>query len=1082
MNRVRRRFGCFFCIFMFDLGCAGAAELANQAFRIQYDSSGVRSLKRVNDAHDTEYIGTNGILGPLVVRYRTTPNGHWREVREILETEPETSDGRTISYVLGRLLPTLAARSTPSAAVGVGGLRALNDGRVPSIGGRGARAGGPGPSGGAPPQASFFTWTGARGETQWVQYAFPVEEEVSRVEVFWVESSGAAGAVTPPQSWRLLYREGREWREVRARSQYGLEPNTFTVVEFEPVRTSALRIEARMAPAATVGLAEWRVGPERNLVPLDDLKVRMTFKLDGDHLDWTVRLANDTSRPIEIADLAVPFNFAERTPARGEIYTRKLLRHALIAGHGSWIYWQRSGGDGPYLVMTPMGRTKFEYYDNSAGAYTPYIHAKNAAAAAVCAGGNWRLPITGLKLKSKGSPGSETTYAFRFQWAADFAAVRDVLYREGKFDTVVVPGMTIPVDLPAMISLRTRNRIEALAAEHAGATRVEFAGTKGEGIHIYRVRFSRLGENMLTIRYGEGSWASLEFFVTEPLETLIRKRAAFLVSHHQHKDPAKWYVGTYSDWDQKNEILRGPEDRDGLSTWLTDANDDAGNARPAYIASKNVFYPERAEIESLELYISKYLWGGMQMTDKERYPYAIYGIPNWKVNRESADPGRNGQAHVWRIYDYPHIIMLYYRMYQIARFYPDMIAHLDAAEYLERAYRTAVAYWTVPMEVEKWSADSVGTMNEAFIPELIESLEQEGKKEWAAKLRAYWEGKVEHFIDRTPNLYGSEFAFDSTGFESTGAFARYAMKRVLKPGDEVPAGLPETDFRRRVTYDAALKFMNFQLLLNMCDRGWLETSYYQLGSDYRGSMSYLLSYMSQMGGWSILDYGLHFAQDPTDYLRLGYASSLSSWALVNSGTEASGYGYWNPSKNNDGATGGGFVPEAMGRGWIGKEMARGAWYYSAEEDVGYCGALRTHATIVARDPIFGEMAYGGILARKGRAVEVVPRDGLRVRFHVIRDDQRLHMMLDHDGYAREKPVVVSDNLARIQFTLENRTGRPHETGLEISGLPAGEYAVAVDGRSIATVRGGTPQVQRILLPVAAVPSVQVTIFRARAAA
>ncbi len=167
----------------------------------------------------------------------------------------------------------------------------------------------------------------------------------------------------------------------------------------------------------------------------------------------------------------------------------------------------------------------------------------------------------------------------------------------------------------------------------------------------------------------------------------------------------------------------------------------------------------------------------------------------------------------------------------------------------------------------------------------------------------------------------------------------------------------------------------------------------------------------------------------------------------------------------------------MGRGWIGKEMARGAWYYSAEEDVGYCGALRTHATIVARDPIFGEMAYGGILARKGRAVEVVPRDGLRVRFHVIRDDQRLHMTLDHDGYAREKPVVVSDDLARIQFTPENRTGRAHETGLEISGLPAGEYAVAVDGRSIATVRGGTPQVQRIALPVPAVPSVQVAIHR-----
>ena len=220
---------------------------------------------------------------------------------------------------------------------------------------------------------------------------------------------------------------------------------------------------------------------------------------------------------------------------------------------------------------------------------------------------------------------------------------------------------------------------------------------------------------------------SLEFFVTEPLETVIQKRAAFLVSHHQHTDPSKWYVGVYSDWDQKNEILRGPEDRDSLSAWLTDANDDAGNARPAFIASKNVFFPNQAEIESLELYISKYLWGGMQMTEQEKYPYAIYGIQNWKANRASPDEGRNGQAHVWRIYDYPHIVHLYYRMYQIAKFYPREVKHLDAAGYLERAYRTAVAYWTMPLQVEKWSADAVGTMNEAFIPELIEALEDEGR-------------------------------------------------------------------------------------------------------------------------------------------------------------------------------------------------------------------------------------------------------------------------------------------------------------------------------------------------------------------
>ncbi len=270
--------------------------------------------------------------------------------------------------------------------------------------------------------------------------------------------------------------------------------------------------------------------------------------------------------------------------------------------------------------------------------------------------------------------------------------------------------------------------------------------------------------------------------------------------------------------------------------------------------------------------------------------------------------------------------------------------------------------------------------------------------------------------------------------------------------------------------------MNFQLLLNMSDRGWLETTYYQLGSDYRGNLTYLLSYMSQMGGWSILDYGVHFAADPTDYLRLGYASSLSSWALVNSGTAESGYGYWFPGKANDGATGGGFMPDPIGRAWIGKEMTRGAWYYSAEEDVGYAGALRSNATIVARDPVFGELAYGGVLSRDGRRVRVVPRDGLRVRFYVVRDDQRVQMVLDHDAFAKEQPVIVADDLSRVEFTLENRTGGAHETGLTIAGLPPGEYAVSIDGKAVATVKGSPTEVL-VSLPVPSSPAAPVSIER-----
>ncbi len=120
---------------------AAADDLANQSFKIVYDAQGIRSLKRTNDVHDTDYIQANGSLGRLLIRYRTTPNGDWREMRELI-LQPQSGQSSTITYLLGALQPTLASRSSPSAAVGVAGLRGLNDGQVPIVaapGGRGRR-------------------------------------------------------------------------------------------------------------------------------------------------------------------------------------------------------------------------------------------------------------------------------------------------------------------------------------------------------------------------------------------------------------------------------------------------------------------------------------------------------------------------------------------------------------------------------------------------------------------------------------------------------------------------------------------------------------------------------------------------------------------------------------------------------------------------------------------------------------------------------------------------------------------------------------------------------------------------------
>src|SRR5690349_18681610 len=86
-----------------------AQNLRNGAFNIQYNDEGIVSLRRTNDVHDTEYIASGGSLGPVVARYRTSPQGDWRDISHLKLADEPT--GNKIEYRLGDRLKTLAAQS-----------------------------------------------------------------------------------------------------------------------------------------------------------------------------------------------------------------------------------------------------------------------------------------------------------------------------------------------------------------------------------------------------------------------------------------------------------------------------------------------------------------------------------------------------------------------------------------------------------------------------------------------------------------------------------------------------------------------------------------------------------------------------------------------------------------------------------------------------------------------------------------------------------------------------------------------------------------------------------------------------------
>jgi len=788
------------------------------------------------------------------------------------------------------------------------------------------------------------------------------------------------------------------------------------------------------------------------------LQLSQTFNTSGDKLTWTFTLDNSSRQPLTIEDLALPLaynNGGGENPI--EIFEQKVIKHHFISGNNSFLFWERPTGVGPYLVMVPLPGSSLEYFSTTApgegrGAFQAYIHSAFTGNAETR--GNWRQPHTSLTL----SAGGKKTYGFVFRWAKDYEGIRNILVEEGLIDVRVLPGMSVPTDLDTEIALRTQQKISAVLPEFPQSTSIQAVAQRQAGTYLYKVKFAHLGENRLTVRYGNNYKTTLEFFVTEPLETLYKKRAAFIVDHQQHKDPSKWYDGLFSIYDMKHGVLRGPDNADyfdtsRLSYVLT--CDDPGLCKAPFIAAKNVYYPDQHEIDAVEYYIQHFVWGKLQRTDEEKpYPYGVYGTPSWKVNRDielrranRKDTSSKWRMHVWRSYDYPHIMMLYYHMYQIAKLYPNKTHYLDAKGYLERARETAKAFFKYPYEILPWyETYKWGCYNELLVTDLMADLDKEGFHEDAQFLRSEWEKKVKYFLYDDPYPFRSEYAIDATAFESSHALAKYAMQNTLQPDSNLwfDKNLKKWYSHPSIGKQDATVFMDRQMAANIALRGSLEPAYYYLGSDMRGkSDSYLLSYMSQMGGWSILDYALHYTKQPDDYIGLGYAAYLSSFALINSGTPASNYGFWYPGKENDGASGWAFEPQKYANTWIQKVQGRGPWYYDGEIDLGFGGATRMAATIVTEDPAFGLVAYGGHLTVKDKNISVIPRDGLRRRIYYRTKEQQVDIELGCDGFMKESPVTFGPSCNSILLPVENRGGSAHELPLTIKGLK-GKYEVSTD--------------------------------------
>lgn len=138
--------------------------------------------------------------------------------------------------------PTVATRSTVTTS-GRKNPRPINDGESPRS---------------SDDPTFYFDWWPRRGTAEWVEYAFQAPATVSDAEVYWFDDTGR-GQVRVPGSWRVLYKDGDQWKPVEATGAYGVEKDRFNKVTFSPVTTGGLRLEVTSQEGFSSGIQEWRV-------------------------------------------------------------------------------------------------------------------------------------------------------------------------------------------------------------------------------------------------------------------------------------------------------------------------------------------------------------------------------------------------------------------------------------------------------------------------------------------------------------------------------------------------------------------------------------------------------------------------------------------------------------------------------------------------------------------------------------------------------------------------------------------------------------------------------------------------------
>ena len=141
--------------------------------------------------------------------------------------------------------PTIASESEVSASHRSSAISAVNDRLQPQN-----------PEDRSMP---YYHWWPKKNTTEWIVYDFKGEQTVSSSTVYWFDD-GPWGGCRIPEAWKVYYKnEAGTWVPVKNTADYPIQKDAPCTVEFEPVKTAAVKLEVQLPEDNAAGIFEWEV-------------------------------------------------------------------------------------------------------------------------------------------------------------------------------------------------------------------------------------------------------------------------------------------------------------------------------------------------------------------------------------------------------------------------------------------------------------------------------------------------------------------------------------------------------------------------------------------------------------------------------------------------------------------------------------------------------------------------------------------------------------------------------------------------------------------------------------------------------